>query len=79
MKKVFALLVLAGSLAACNNDGGGNQDPIDSTEKRNDTLQKKVDSTIEKQIDSLEQRKEQLKEKFDSATEKRIDSIKQKS
>jgi len=79
MRKVLSFLLVAGILAACNNDGGENQNPVDSIEKRTDTLQKNVDSAIGEKIDSLEQRREELKEKFDSAAQKRIDSLKQKS
>lgn len=76
MKKLISALTLVLFLAACNNDAGDTQDPIDSLEERKDTLIDNVDSTIDAQVDSLKERGEALKDKFDSTIEARKDSLK---
>jgi len=78
MKKLIVLLFVTGVLTSCDNSGSGNQDPIDSTEQRKDTLVANIDSTAQAKKDSIERWEKEMKEKVDSVTDKRIDSLKKK-
>jgi hypothetical protein len=77
MKKIFASLLILGSLAACNNEAGNVENKVDSLNERKDTLLENVDSTADAKIDSIKNRSEELKDKFDSSIEAKKDSIKQ--
>ena len=76
MKKFIVCFLAAGLLVACNDSATGTSDPIDSLEKRGDTLQKNIDSSFDANIDSLEERKDELKDKFDSTIQAKKDSLK---
>ena len=79
MKQFFYMLLLAGSLAACNDSAENPvEEKIDSLDKREDTLKNNIDSSFDAQIDSLKERKEELKEKFDSTIDAKKDSLKGK-
>ena len=74
MKKFLAMVVIAGSLVACNNDGASTENVKDSIENTADSLQNRVedkaDSTvevIENKADSAKDAVENLDEKKDSA------------
>lgn len=77
MKKLLTACLLVSVLASCNNDAKGNNDPVDSLEKRKDTLINKIDSTTEAKIDSLKDRAENMKDKFDASYEAKKDSVQQ--
>lgn len=64
MKKIFLAFLVAGSLAACNNEGA-------STENMEDSMVDHIDSTYEAKVDSLQETSDSLQnavENADSAT-----------
>lgn len=73
MKKFLAIVVIAGSLVACNNDGTSTENKKDSIEDMADSMQNRVedkaDSTstmIENKSDSAKEAVENLDNKMDS-------------
>jgi len=78
MKKALALILILGSLTACNNEAGNTGDKVDSLEERKDTLLDRIDSTKDAKIDSIENKSDQLKDKYDSTIEAKKDSVKGK-
>lgn len=70
MKRLFVILALAGSLAACNNSGdttGEKKDSIDSMASEKKDM---IDSTADQQKDKIDSSAEQKKEALD-----RMDSL----
>ena len=64
MKRLTGLLTLALLLAACNNEG-------DSTERKLDSLETRIDTTAEKVWDSTKARAKDLKEHIEQRIENR--------
>ena len=77
MKKILSLFALT-ILLSCNNSSDGN-DPLDSLEKRKDTLIDNIDSARKASVDSVNESFEKRKENFDSAFEARKDSLEEKN
>ena len=63
MKRLFALLVIAGSLAACNNEGG-------TASSVEDSVKTAIDSTADARVDSIKQATDSLEQKVDATFEK---------
>jgi hypothetical protein len=79
MKKLFLVILAAGSLTACNNSSETAVDQkVDSLNDRKDTLKEQTDSSFNAKIDSLKDRRDDLKQKFDSSIEAKKDSVKGK-
>jgi len=73
MKRLFVILALAGSLAACNNSAdttGEKKDSIDSTARERKDM---VDSNAQEQKDKIDSSAEKKKDALD-----RVDSMKRK-
>ena len=64
MKRLTGLLTLALLLTACNNEG-------DSTERKLDSLETRIDTTAEKVWDSTKARAKDLKERIEQRIENR--------
>jgi formyltetrahydrofolate synthetase len=79
MKKVFALLIVAVSFTACNNEGTeGSSDVKDSVLNKIDSAgDAKVDS-VKNATDSLQKKVEATFEKTDSANRVVADSVNKK-
>ncbi|HEY1112840.1 MAG TPA: hypothetical protein VGE66_04745 [Chitinophagaceae bacterium] len=67
MRKVIGLMSLALLLASCNNEG-------DSTERKLDSLETRIDTTAEKVWDSTKAKAKELKERIEQRIERR-DSV----
>jgi len=79
MKKLFLIILAAGTLTACNNSSENPEDKkLDSLDNRKDTLKKLADSSFGAKIDSLKDKRDDLKQKFDSSIEAKKDSLKGK-
>jgi peptidoglycan hydrolase CwlO-like protein len=77
MKNLFLVCLAVSVFASCNNSSENKpENPIDSVEERQDTINKNIDSSFDAKIDSLEKRKDELKDKFDSTFDKKKDSLK---
>lgn len=78
MKRLFALLIIAGSLAACNNNGETAANVEDSVKTAIDSVgDARVDS-VKEATDSLEQKVDATFEKTDSANKAIADSVNRK-
>lgn len=78
MKKLFALVIIAGSLAACNNNGETASNVEDSVKSAIDSIgDARVDS-VKEATDSLEQKVDATFEKTDSANKALADSADKK-
>lgn len=64
MKKVTGILALALLFAACNNEG-------ESTERKLDSLETRIDTTAEKVWDSTKAKAKELKERIEEKIENR--------
>jgi hypothetical protein len=71
MKKLFAVLSLTVGLTACVNDGV-------KTEKKLDSLEQKIDTTLDKASDSLEARAKVIGDKIRKGLRSIEDSINKK-
>lgn len=63
MKRGIGLLVVVLLLAACNNEG-------DSTERKMDSLEQRIDTTAEKVWDSTKAKAKDLKERIEEKIER---------
>jgi hypothetical protein len=63
MKKLLFLFVMAGALAACNNDAKSSSDVKDS-------VLDKLDSSTDAKIDSLKDNKDSLANRIDKSFDK---------
>lgn len=63
MKRGTGLLVMVLLLAACNNEG-------DSTERKMDSLEQRIDTTAEKVWDSTKAKAKDLKERIEQKIER---------
>jgi uncharacterized lipoprotein NlpE involved in copper resistance len=77
MKKIFALMLVAGSLVACNNEANKSESDVqDSVQKTIDSIgDARVDS-VKEATDSLQQKVENTFEKTDSANKALADTTK---
>ena len=64
MKRLFALLIIAGSLVACNNNGG------DTASNVEDSVKTAIDSIGEARVDSVKEATDSLAQKVDATFEK---------
>jgi hypothetical protein len=64
MKRILAMFLLAGSLAACNNSA-------DTTGEKKDSL----DSTASERKDMVDSSADQKKDMIDSSTERKKDAL----
>jgi hypothetical protein len=71
MKKLFAVVSLTVGLTACVNDGV-------KTEQRLDSLEQKIDTTLDKASDSLEARAKVIRDKIKRGLRSIEDSINKK-
>ena len=71
MKRFFAVLVVAGLLTACNENGSTIEGKLDSLEDRIDTTAEKIwDSTKAKAKDIKEEVEERLEDNDKDSTKK---------
>lgn len=73
MKKLFAFVVLAGSLVACNSEGTGTENVTDSIENRADSLQERVEDKADSTVDVIENKADSTIEAVKDAN-KKVDS-----
>lgn len=64
MKKVLGVMAVVVLLAACNNEG-------DTTERKLDSLENRIDTTAEKVWDSTKAKAKDLKERIEQKIENR--------
>ncbi len=71
MKKFLAILVIAGTMVACNNDADSTDDKKDSIENMADSMQNRVE-------DKADSTKELIEDKADAAKDSvdKMDSLK---
>ncbi|HVG12664.1 MAG TPA: hypothetical protein VM843_06640 [Flavisolibacter sp.] len=70
MKKLFAFVLLAGSLVACNNDATSTENTTDSIENRADSLQEKVEHKADSTVDAIEHKADSTVEVVKDANKK---------
>jgi len=63
MRRLFALLIIAGSLAACNNNG-------DTASNVEDSVKTAIDSIGDARVDSVKEATDSLAQKVDATFEK---------
>lgn len=63
MKRLFALLMLTGSLAACNNNG-------ETAPSVEDSVVNAIDSTTDARVDSVKQAGDSLEQKVEATFDK---------
>ena len=64
MKKFLGVLIVAGLLTACNENGGSTEDKLDS-------LGKKIDTTAERIWDSTKEKAKDIKNEVEERLENR--------
>ncbi len=72
MKKILALMILAGGLAACNENGSSGSQKTDSLKREMDTLGAKIGDKAGEAWDSTKSKAKDLKEEVEA----RFDSLK---
>ena len=78
MKKVFAVLAVAGFLASCNNAGDATKRTNDSLDSVKKATVNVIDSTKDKSIDSVKQTINAQKDMNDSMHKEMKDTTKSK-
>lgn len=71
MKKFLAMVVIAGSLVACNNDGTSTENVKDSIENTADSLQNRVEDKADSTVEVIENKADSAKEAVDNLNNKR--------
>jgi len=74
MKKFLAILAIAGTLVACNNEADSTDDMKDSIETMADSAQNRVEDRADSTVDAIENKSDAAKDAVDSM-DKKMDSI----
>jgi len=69
MKKLFFVLLAAGTITACNNSTGGPDSTLDAAKKTADTIKANADSAIKKIDSTATNAVDSIKAKASAATD----------